>query len=496
MRRIIAQSRKELIQITRDRLAIILALVLPLCLLLLLGTAISLTVTGLPIVVQDLDNSAESRSFTDAFRASNTFYVAPWPATVSPANAFKQNKARAVLIIPEHFSRDLTRGRNTETQLLVDATDANTAKLIQGYSAQIVAAWNSLNTPRATAVRSEIRLWYNPGRESKKFYGPGIFVLGISMFPPLLAALAMSKEGEQKTILQVYVSSISAHEFLLGKIFAFTTIALAEVSLMMVLLYTYFGLHIAGDPTPLLVATVLYAFTVSTFGTMIGAAIPSQAAAIQAVSLGGFLLVFLLSGLIFPVQNIPAGLRWVSAIVWGRYYIEIVRDGPPAGRRLARHVVQRPHDRLHRLSLLLPLLETHAEDAAQRMNIIRSVFGPVLPALMRKEFNQIRRDRRLAISLIVPPTLQLLLFGFALNATIEHLHLGIVDLDPSVQSRDLIANMTESQAFRGGGAYLSLKTSVSLCLVAKSMPVSSSPPTLRRTLRAIAPPRSRFCSTP
>jgi ABC-2 type transport system permease protein len=59
---------------------------------------------------------------------------------------------------------------------------------------------------------------------------------------------------------------------------------------------------------------------------MVGAAIPSQAAAMQAVALGGFLLVFLLSGLIFPVQNIPSGLRWLSHFVWGRYYIEIVRD--------------------------------------------------------------------------------------------------------------------------------------------------------------------------
>jgi ABC-2 type transport system permease protein len=175
-------------------------------------------------------------------------------------------------------------------------------------------------------VRAQIRLWYNPGRQSKKFYGPGIFVLGISMFPPLLAALAMSKEGEQKTILQVYVSSISAHEFLLGKIFAFMLIALAEWLLSLLLLFTYFGLSFAGDPTPLIVATVLYTFCVSAFGTLIGAAIPNQAASIQAVALGGFLLVFLLSGLIFPVANIPAGLRWISNIVWGRYYIEIVRD--------------------------------------------------------------------------------------------------------------------------------------------------------------------------
>ena len=127
------------------------------------------------------------------------------------------------------------------------------------------------------------------------------------MFPPLLAALAMSKEGEQKTILQVYVSSISAHEFLLGKIVAFMVIALCEWVLCMLCLFTCSGCSFAGDPTPLIVATVLYAFCVAAFGTLIGAAIPNQAAAIQAVALGGFLLVFLLSGLLFPVENIPAG---------------------------------------------------------------------------------------------------------------------------------------------------------------------------------------------
>ncbi len=122
------------------------------------------------------------------------------------------------------------------------------------------------------------------------------------------------------------MSNISAHEFLLGKIFAFMVIALAEWGIAMLTMFTYFGLSLAGDSTPLLVATLLYTFTVASFGTMIGAAIPNQAAAMQAVALGGFLLVFLLSGLIFPVENIPAGLRWISNIVWGKYYIAIVRD--------------------------------------------------------------------------------------------------------------------------------------------------------------------------
>ena len=328
MRRIFAQMRKELIQITRDRLALTLALVLPMMLLLLLGNAISLSVTDLPIAVQDLDGSVESRALAGAYRKSLTFHVVEWPVSKPPMRAFLENKARGVLVIPEHFGRDMARGRTTPVQLLVDATDANTAKLMKAYATEVAVAYGSPDgtLDGAAAVKADIRLWFNPGRVSNKFYGPGIFVLGLSMFPPLLAALAMAREGEQKTILQVYVSSISAHEFLLGKIFAFMTIALMEWTLLLTLLYTLFGLRLVGDPTPFFVATILYTFTVATFGTMIGAAIPSQAAAIQAVSLGGFLLVFLLSGLIFPVQNIPASIRWISSFVWGRYYMEIVRD--------------------------------------------------------------------------------------------------------------------------------------------------------------------------
>jgi ABC-2 type transport system permease protein len=328
VRRIIAQTRKELTQILRDRLALTLALILPLILLFLLGTAISLTVNSVPLIAQDFDSSPASREFIDAFRSSITFHVVSWPVDLEPQAAFFSNAARAVLIIPRNFGREIVRDTTANVQLLVDATDVNTAKLIQGYAGQITRAYSA---PRAGSnspdlVRADIRLWFNPGRVSKKFYGPGIFVLGISMFPPLLAALAMAKEGEQKTILQVYVSSISAHEFLLGKIFAFMIIALAEWLLSLIALFTYFGLSLAGDPTPFIVATILYAFCVSAFGTLVGHAIPNQAAAIQAVALGGFLLVFLLSGLIFPVQNIPAGLRWISNIVWGRYYIEVVRD--------------------------------------------------------------------------------------------------------------------------------------------------------------------------
>jgi ABC-2 type transport system permease protein len=296
--------------------------------LLLLGTAISLTVDDLPIVVQDLDNSPASQELISAFRASVTLHVVSWPVDRNPEEAITSNQARGALLIPDNFGRDIARGVNTQVQFLVDGSDSNTAQLMSAYASQITQAYNAQigGASSAAPVQAAIRMWYNPGRSSKKFYGPGIFVLGISMFPPLLASLAMAKEGEQKTILQVYVSNISAHEFLLGKILAYVIVALAEIVINSAVLFTYFGLSFAGDPTPFLVATVLYAFCVAAFGVMVGAAIPSQAAALQAVAMGGFLLVFLLSGLIYPISNIPVGLRWLSNFIWGRYFIEIVRD--------------------------------------------------------------------------------------------------------------------------------------------------------------------------
>ncbi len=328
MRRVLAQLRKDLTQIARDRLALALALALPVALTALLGTAISLSVTDVPIVIQDLDATPLSRAYADAFRSSLTFRIVALPPGAAPESALAQGRARAALVIPPRFEWAIRRGRPAEAQLLVDATDANTARLVRGGAAQVTRAFaRQTGVPLpAPAVRAETRLWFNPGRAPEKFYGPGALVLTLSIFPTVLAALAMSREGEQRTILQAYVSSISAHELLAGKILAGLAVGLLQLGLTVGVVVGLFGLRLAGDPTPFLAGSVLYLFCVVAFGTLVGAALPSQAAAVQAVALGGFLLAFLLSGLIFPIENIPAGLRWISSLVQARYFIVVVRD--------------------------------------------------------------------------------------------------------------------------------------------------------------------------
>src|SRR5262245_37047804 len=136
MSRILAQARKELLQLLRDPRALGLALIFPLIQLMLMGSAISLNVNDLPVVVQDLDNSVTSQRYIDRFRASITFRVVSWPLDRQPEQALISTTARAVLIIPNRFGRNITRGLNAPVQLLVDGSDSNTAKLLSGYALQ------------------------------------------------------------------------------------------------------------------------------------------------------------------------------------------------------------------------------------------------------------------------------------------------------------------------------------------------------------------------
>src|SRR5436309_9162489 len=167
---------------------------------------------------------------------------------------------------------------------------------MRGKAAAVTQTFTAQIQPNEAqpAIKPQIRYWFNPGREDLKYFGPGVLAFGMAMFPPLLAALALSREGELKTILQVYVSSITAFEYLLGKVIAYTIVAWAEWIGGMIILLAGVRLNLAGDPTPLLITTFFYLLSTTCFGTMIGAAIPNQAAAIQAAQLGGFLTSFLL----------------------------------------------------------------------------------------------------------------------------------------------------------------------------------------------------------
>jgi ABC-2 type transport system permease protein len=327
--RILAQCRKELLQFRRDRLTLGLAFLLPLLTLLIFGFAIRLETKVIPIVVQDFDRSPLSAAYTDRLFATDQFRPAPWRGGGDPvAGAIDPGLARAAVIIPSEFSRRLKAGQPVEVQVLVDGTDANNARVIrnsiQGITAFFGADKELIREP--PPVRALTRLWFNPGRKESLYIVPGVYAVVLWIFPSLLAAIAMVKEKDKGTILQVYASGISAAELLLGKALAFLLVGASVAVVVMGLGGQIFRLSVVADPTPLLVGTTLYLAAAVLFGLLLGVRSANQNAAVQGVSLVGFLSALLLSGFIYPLSNIPPPLSLVSALIPARYFIVISRD--------------------------------------------------------------------------------------------------------------------------------------------------------------------------
>ncbi|MEH2335115.1 ABC transporter permease [Nostoc sp.] len=343
-KRIIAQIIKELTQLGRDRLTLVMALALPLVLLLVFGFSTSLDVNRINIAIQDLDSTRISREYISTFERTNKFKLVAQGSRVNVPRLLDTGQAAAGVIIPPEFARDLRRPeREAQVQVLVDGTDANTANLVRAYARATTNAFtenlrspgssttnliaeNSRPSGSATPVTLQTRLWYNPGLETLKYIGPGALAITVTLFPALLAGLATAKENEQNTITQIYASSMTGAEYLLGKAAAFWLVGMAEVLLTHVESWGFFGLWFAGDPTPVIVGSALYIACVVLWGIFIGANSSTQSAVIQSVSLTAFLLSMQFSGYIYPISNIPIYIRWISVLVPARYYILLTRD--------------------------------------------------------------------------------------------------------------------------------------------------------------------------
>lgn len=327
MNRILSQAQKELAQFIRDRLTVALALVLPLGMLLIYGYAIRLETKNIPLSVQDFDNSPLSRSYVERLFATNQF-IPTSLAGSSPLSSLDRGTAKATVVIPPTFARDVTQGKASQVQVLVDGTDVNNARVIQNSIRGVTNFFiQSLpNAIRPEGIMARVRIWFNPGRQESIYIVPGIFAVVLWVFPSMLSAISLVREKEQGTAIQVYASDLSSTEWLLGKGIAYWLVAVAEAVVVMLISVLLFGLRLQTGPLPLLIGTGIYLAAAVSFGLFVGARTGNQNGAVQGTAIAGFLTSFLLSGFIYRLENIPFPLSMISHIIPARYYILLTRD--------------------------------------------------------------------------------------------------------------------------------------------------------------------------
>ena len=328
---------KELKQISRDPLSLLMLVGLPTLLLILFGYALSFDVENVALAVQDRDGGEASRRLVDSFVNSRRFRIVEWPRPETDLQRIvEEGRATAVLVVPERFSARLRDGETAPIQLLVDGTDANTATTVLGFANALVQDFNGALVGRAlrasgdgdlleAAISVQPRIWYNPELVSSRFLVPGLIAFILMFTSVLSTALSLVREKERGTLEQLRVAPVRTPQILLGKMLPYLLVAVVAVVLILAAARILFDVEVRGSYAALASSTLLFLVGGLGWGLFVSTLAESQAVAFQIGTLSALLPTMLLSGFVFPIRIMPEPLQLITRIVPARYYLVVLR---------------------------------------------------------------------------------------------------------------------------------------------------------------------------
>ena len=336
--RSLAMARKETLHITRDAWTLYVGLVLPLVLLVLFGFGVSFDLDHLPLAVVDHDHSPESRALVQSFTSAGEFVLAGRLDSAEDApHALAAGQAIAVLTIPDGYARALARGETAAVGLLLDGADGQSAQ--QAITrADALARVASLQVARhrvQPALSAATWTRFNPAGRSALFLVPGLTAYVLALVAVLLTALSVAREWERGSMEQLFATPVRRGEILVGKLLPYMAMGIVQVLLVLTAGAWVFGVPTRGDLFTLGMASLLFMLGMLGQGVLISVITRNQMVATQAATMSSMLPSMLLSGFIFPVDNMPAFLRFISHLVPARYYIDVLRGVLLKGNGLA-----------------------------------------------------------------------------------------------------------------------------------------------------------------
>ena len=330
MMRALAVGRKEMRQIRRDRRTLMILVFVPAFFLLVYGYALNFDIRHIRLAVEDRDNSPESRAVVAAFVNSGYFdLIATVYSQAEAERLLDLNQARAVLVIPESFSRDVGAGRTGQVQVIVNGDNANTATTVIGYANNILRTVGAELAPGGVVmppmVSTEPRIWYNPELRSTLFLVPGLIAYIAMIAAVASTALSIVREKESGTMEQVRMAPIGTLSFVIGKTIPYFIISLTSAGLIVLASMVLFGLPMRGNWLTLLVALSLFLVGALGTGLLISTVATTQQVAFQIALLVSLLPTIMLSGFIFPISSMPYALQLVTHAVPARYFLVALR---------------------------------------------------------------------------------------------------------------------------------------------------------------------------
>lgn len=327
MKQLSSFVRKEFYHIFRDKRTMVILLVMPILEIILFGYAITTEIKSTPFAVLDETRNELTTKIVDKFDASEYFALYQVVNTRDEAeHLFRQGKIRMLIVFPPQFASS----QDASVQLLADATDPNEATQITAYAKQLIAEsgqWKvNAAVQQSGGIRPVVHLLYNPQMKGAYNFVPGVMGLILILICALMTSVGIVKEKEMGTMEVLLVSPIKPVFIILAKALPYLLLSLVNIATILLLSYFLLNVPIAGSLLLLVSISLLYALVSLCLGLLISTIADTQQAAMLISAMALMLPVILLSGMMFPIENMPWILQWLSHIVPAKWYIIAVKD--------------------------------------------------------------------------------------------------------------------------------------------------------------------------
>jgi len=340
MKRFLGFVKKEFQHIFRDYRTLIILFGIPAAQILIFGFAVSTDIKNAGVAFLDLSKDEITQKLSDKILSSGFFRKTDYLLNYNDIDKlFKKGKTKAVIIYEAGFGSKLMKEGKATLSIIADGSEPNVATLVTNYTFAIVSDFNMELNPAAgknsILIQPEVKMFYNPELKSHFMFVPGVITLILILICALMTSVTITREKEFGTMEVLLVSPLKPVQIILGKVTPYFLLSFINVLLILVMSWLVFGLPVKGSITLLLLEAMLYIMMSLSLGILISTVSKTMQQAIFISFIGLMLPTILLSGFIFPIENMPKIYDYVSMIMPPRYFIIIIKSIMIKGTGLA-----------------------------------------------------------------------------------------------------------------------------------------------------------------
>lgn len=322
--------KKEFFHIFRDKRTLLILFGMPVVQVILFGFAITNEINDANIVILDNAKDESSREITDKIVSSGYFLLdRNLNSSAELEDIFQEGKTKMAIVFGPEFGEKFYNGKGAQIQLIADATDPNTANLLISYANAIIRNWqiSKLGAQRLPLqIKTTFKMTYNPEMKSVFLFVPGVITVILMLVSAMMTSIAVTREKELGTMEILLVSPLNPTMIIIGKVIPYLFFSLINAFVILGLGFFVFGMPIFGSLGLLIAECLLFVITSLGLGILISTVAKGQQSAMMFSLMGLMLPTIILSGFVFPIENMPLPLQVISNIIPAKWFIIIVKD--------------------------------------------------------------------------------------------------------------------------------------------------------------------------